>query len=289
MPSLSRVSYAILGIGVFSYFCFKAYDSFVLPSNQTKKHHEDLEQKNKDDRVHIDASHDRSKTNEINLTENKLPQRDRILTQQAPKTNQKNALQNIEKLLIDAYGDYSYLKAPRYEDSNDDIKRQFLRFWELGEGNKLFETISKYTKPLDVKSNTNDADIYRDFLGKWRGDYITENVRDADVGSYYIAEFTDKGVEVYLGGANGRIYLKSSSAIGSKEIVTATSYKIPKNIIFYLNAKPESGYRHKIVMSLFISESRDYIIGNLYNTNQTLDAPNYVLSDHLVFQRISNF
>jgi hypothetical protein len=218
----------------------------------------------------------------------------------SPKTSEKNPKdeehkspdQNIfspeylQKMSREKFGDINNEDVPRYEDYGDDDKILYLYIMSLGTGPDFLQNLKSYTAPLkDVQKPNETKRFWSDLIGEWKGDFISEKVKDQDANAYFSLIITSSGFKISLRDAN-QIYLTTESHNYSDEIRTGSNNQLPKNLIVTMKAKPELGYKHDIYLQLFPSQSNQVIVGGMYNSDQWIDNEHYVLSDKILFQRV---
>lgn len=194
---------------------------------------------------------------------------------------------DLQRLSRETFGDISNVNVPRYEDYGDDDKILYLYIMSLGTGSDFLQNLKTYTAPLKtVKKSEEIKRFWSELVGDWKGDFISEKVKDQDAAAYFTLSITESGFRVTLRDAN-QIYLMTESTNYTEDVTTGTNQQLPKNLVITLKAKPELGYKHNIYLQLFPSQSNDGIVGGMYNTDQWIDAENYILSDKIYFQRVS--
>lgn len=221
-------------------------------------------------------------------------------TTESPKTSEKNPKdeehkspdQNIfspeylQKMSREKFGDINNENVPRYEDYGDDDKILYLYIMSLGTGPDFLQNLKSYTAPLkEVQKPDETKRFWSDLIGEWKGDFISEKVKDQDANAYFSLSITSSGFKISLRDAN-QIYLTTESHNYSDEIRTGSNNQLPKNLIVTMKAKPELGYKHDIYLQLFPSQSNQVIVGGMYNSDQWIDNEHYVLSDKILFQRV---
>jgi len=221
-------------------------------------------------------------------------------TTASPKTSEKNPKdeehkspdQNIfspeylQKMSREKFGDINKENVPRYEDYGDDDKILYLYIMSLGTGPDFLQNLKSYTAPLkEVQKPDETKRFWSDLIGEWKGDFISEKVKDQDANAYFSLSITSSGFKISLRDAN-QIYLTTESHNYSDEVRTGSNNQLPKNLIVTMKAKPELGYKHDIYLQLFPSQSNQVIVGGMYNSDQWIDNEHYVLSDKILFQRV---
>jgi len=204
------------------------------------------------------------------------------------KSNDQNIFspEYLQRISREKFGEINNENVPRYEDYGDDDKILYLYIMSLGNGPDFLQNLKSYTAPLkEVQKPDETKRFWSDLIGEWKGDFISEKVKDQDANAYFSLSITASGFKISLRDAN-QIYLTTESQNYSDEIRTGSNKQLPKNLIVTMKAKPELGYKHDIYLQLFPSQSDQVIVGGMYNSDQWIDNEHYVLSDKILFQRV---
>jgi hypothetical protein len=204
------------------------------------------------------------------------------------KSNDQNIFspEYLQRISREKFGEINNENVPRYEDYGDDDKILYLYIMSLGNGPDFLQNLKSYTAPLkEVQKPDETKRFWSDLIGEWKGDFISEKVKDQDANAYFSLSITASGFKISLRDAN-QIYLTTESQNYSDEIRTGSNKQLPKNLIVTMKAKPELGYKHDIYLQLFPSQSNQVIVGGMYNSDQWIDNEHYVLSDKILFQRV---
>lgn len=214
------------------------------------------------------------------------PNKDETETNKSPEKNIFSP-EYLQKMSRERFGEINKENVPRYEDYGDDDKILYLYIMSLGTGPDFLQNLQSYTAPLkEVQKPDETKRFWSELVGEWRGDFISEKVKDQDAYAYFHLSITASGFKISLRDAN-QIYLTTESQNYGEEIRTGNNQQLPKNLIVIMKAKPELGYKHDIYLQLFPSQSNQVILGGMYNSDQWLEKEFYVLSDKILFQRIS--
>lgn len=201
----------------------------------------------------------------------------------SPPTEQEAALSEAEKLHRD------YVKEPpRFESMSDSTLQDFLKMYTLGSGAEFLQNVDNFTQSLKDSSRAKQFErlVSQELLGKFRSRFLTSGPQAQSPDYQIEVHFKSESIELKLV-KDSVTYYQAEIARPREEVRTSTSRNLPVNLLLKFPAKLEYGYRHPLYLQLFISYSREQLVGNFYLTNQSEETPLYFLSEEMAFDKVS--